>query len=94
MVVDTSAIMALLRGEPEAEWIDNVLRASPQTVIAAANHVELMIVVESRTGLLAFSSPTTSSGGWRLPAKRSIIGSPRWPLLGGVDSGKADIVRA
>ena len=50
MVVDTSAIMALLRGEPEAEWIDNVLRASPQTVKSAANHVELMIVVESRTG--------------------------------------------
>lgn len=50
MVVDTSAIMALLLGEPQAEQIDEVLRSAVDTVISAANHVELMIVVESRVG--------------------------------------------
>lgn len=50
MVVDTSAIMAILLGEPQAEQIDEVLRSAVDTVISAANHVELMIVVESRVG--------------------------------------------
>ena len=42
--------MALLLGEPQAEQIDEVLRSAVDTVISAANHVELMIVVESRVG--------------------------------------------
>ena len=49
MVVDTSAIMALLLGEPEAAQVDSLL-STTATVISAANHVELMIVVESRAG--------------------------------------------
>ncbi len=50
MVVDTSAIMALLLGEPEATQIDNLLSTTDQSVISAANHVELLMVVESRAG--------------------------------------------
>ncbi len=50
MVVDTSAVMALLLQEPDAEAIDALLRSSASTVMSAANHVELMIVVEARTG--------------------------------------------
>ncbi len=50
MVVDTSAIVALLLGEPEAGVIDTLLRTSARTVVSAANHVELLMVVESRSG--------------------------------------------
>jgi ribonuclease VapC len=50
MVVDTSAIMALLLGEPEATRIDNLLSSTDQSVISAANHVELLMAVESRAG--------------------------------------------
>lgn len=50
MVVDTSAVVALLLGEPEAEAIDALLRSSAHTTISAANFVELMIVAESRSG--------------------------------------------
>ena len=50
MVVDTSALMALLLDEPQAEQIDRALRSSTVSVLSAANHVELMLVVESRTG--------------------------------------------
>jgi ribonuclease VapC len=50
MVVDTSAVIALLLGEAEAESIDATLRAAHRSVMSAANHVELMMVVESRAG--------------------------------------------
>ncbi len=50
MVVDTSAIMALLLDEPEATRIDNLLSTTDQSVISAGNHVELLMVTESRAG--------------------------------------------
>ena len=50
MVVDTSALVALLLDEPMAGQIDALLQTAPTTRISAANHVELMIVVESRAG--------------------------------------------
>ena len=50
MVVDTSALMALLLAEPEAGAIDRLLVTTPELVMSAANHVELMIVAETRSG--------------------------------------------
>lgn len=50
MVVDTSAIVALLLGEQQAGQIDSVLAGEVRTTISAANYVELMVVAESRTG--------------------------------------------
>ena len=50
MVVDTSAIVALLLGEPQAGQIDTVLAGEVRTTISAATYVELLMVVESRTG--------------------------------------------
>ena len=50
VVVDTSALVALLLGEPQAETIDGLLRGSPSTSMSAANQLELMIVVETRAG--------------------------------------------
>jgi ribonuclease VapC len=50
MVIDTSAVMALLLDEPDSRLIDDALMSSSGNVISTVNHVELMIVVETRVG--------------------------------------------
>lgn len=49
IVVDTSAIVAVLQGEPEGPSISARLSAEP-CVISAATLVELGLVIESRAG--------------------------------------------
>lgn len=48
-VVDTSAIVAVLFGEPGSEAIENKLMSAP-CAMSAATRVELGIVVEAKTG--------------------------------------------
>jgi len=49
IVVDTSAIIAVLFDEPDGEELEHRLLAEP-CVISAATRVELGIVVEAKTG--------------------------------------------
>jgi ribonuclease VapC len=49
VIVDTSAIVAILNREPGWEAYDLALRQSPHTLMSAASYVELGIVVD-RTG--------------------------------------------
>jgi ribonuclease VapC len=51
LVVDSSAIIALLLDEPEASSIEFALAESFPVVISAATLVELSLVAESRLGL-------------------------------------------
>ena len=50
MVVDTSALLALLFHEPEAERIAGALAADPRRLASAFTVLEAEIVVESRKG--------------------------------------------
>ena len=50
MIVDTSAIMALLLKEPEASAFGAALTEEPRIAISAATLVELCMVAESRAG--------------------------------------------
>jgi ribonuclease VapC len=50
MVIDTSALVALLRMEPEAARIAQSIEADPTRFISAATFVESSIVLESRYG--------------------------------------------
>lgn len=50
MVLDTSAVMALLNGEPEAAQIAMAIEADPLRLISAATLLEAGIVIESRAG--------------------------------------------
>ena len=50
MVVDTSAIVAVVLGEPDAERYVEMLSGPAVRVLSAANAVEAGIVVESRQG--------------------------------------------
>ena|SRR5947209_2653934 len=48
MVVDTSALIAVLLLEPEAARITEVLEGAPLCVLSAANLLEASIVIEGR----------------------------------------------
>ena len=50
MILDTSALAAILYGEPEARDFVERIRAADICRISVANHVELAMVVESQLG--------------------------------------------
>lgn len=50
MVIDTSAILAILLNEPEAPDFERRIAADPVRLISAATLVEATIVIEARLG--------------------------------------------
>jgi ribonuclease VapC len=50
MVVDTSALVAILLGEPDAERFARALGAAPVRFLSAVTRVELSCVIEGRKG--------------------------------------------
>jgi ribonuclease VapC len=50
MVVDTSAIVAILLGEPDADRFARAIAAAPVRLLSAVNRVELSLVIEGRKG--------------------------------------------
>lgn len=50
IVVDTSAVVAILSQEPEAERIAEILAAAPERVMSAVSHLETAMVLTSRYG--------------------------------------------
>src|SRR5829696_7247260 len=50
MVVDTSALVAILQREPDADRLDQALADAATRLISAMTRVELSFVIESRYG--------------------------------------------
>lgn len=50
MVVDTSALVAVLAGEPEHGIFNEKIAAAERCALSAANYAETHIVIESRLG--------------------------------------------
>ena len=50
MVIDTSAIVAILFDEPGAESVALAIASAPRRLLSAAGRVELTLVVEGRKG--------------------------------------------
>lgn len=48
MIVDTSALVALLRDEPEAAAYAGLMQIAPRRLLSAASYVELAAVVDGR----------------------------------------------
>ena len=53
MIIDTSAILAILFGEPEADQFISTIAAASSRRMSAASLVETTIVLESRSGSTA-----------------------------------------
>lgn len=52
MVVDTSAVMAIVRAEPGADWLSRQLHESDLRLMSSGSGLELGVVLESRTTTL------------------------------------------
>jgi ribonuclease VapC len=50
MVLDTSALIAMLSDEPEAEWFEAAVAADGIRLMSMASYVETAIVIETRFG--------------------------------------------
>ncbi len=50
MVIDTSALLAVLFGEPESDRISSAIAADPRRLASAFSVLEASIVLESRKG--------------------------------------------
>lgn len=50
MVIDSSALIAILRGEPEADGFIRLIAGHPDPIISAATLLEARMVAESRLG--------------------------------------------
>ncbi len=50
MVIDTSALVAMLGDEPEAEAFEVAVEADPMRLMSAASFLETAIVIETRMG--------------------------------------------
>lgn len=50
MVIDTSAILAILLEEPEARNFIQIISQDPRRLISSGTALELMIVIEARKG--------------------------------------------
>lgn len=50
MVIDTSALLAILQDEPERRAFNEAIQAAPSRIISVANFVEISIVIEARHG--------------------------------------------
>lgn len=49
-MVDTSALLAILFDEPEADAIEGAIEADPVRIVSAASLVEAAMVIECRLG--------------------------------------------
>jgi ribonuclease VapC len=52
IVVDTSAVMAIVRSEPGADWLSRRLQESSVRLMSSASALELGMVLESKTTIL------------------------------------------
>lgn len=50
MVIDTSALVAILQDEPERRSFNEAIEAAGSRVMSVASYVEISIVIESRHG--------------------------------------------
>ena len=50
MVIGSSAILAILLGEPERRAFNEMIEADPVRLLSAANFVEAAVVIEARLG--------------------------------------------
>ena len=50
MIIDTSALVAILDQEPEADRIVRTVASAPERTLSAANLVEVGIVMQARRG--------------------------------------------
>lgn len=72
MILDTSALIAVLFGEPEAEAFTRLIHDADRCLISAGSFLELSIVIERRPDRTPHASATCFSGGQALSSSLSL----------------------
>ena len=88
MVVDTSALLAILLAEPEAEALVRALAAAEHAVIGAPTLVGASAVMRARKGPGERSPWTPSWSAWESRCSRSPWTRPGWPVWDTAASGR------
>lgn len=57
MVIDTSALVAILFGEPEAARLEAAIRAAPVRELGAPTYVEAVVVLRAKRGRAGLVAP-------------------------------------
>jgi uncharacterized protein with PIN domain len=78
MVIDTSALIAILFAEPDREFFLSALEQPGPKLLSAVNSLEAAIVVEARNTQLAYGPKLRSFCGADSPVRGR---PPGWPLL-------------
>ncbi len=60
MVIDTSALVAILEDEPERRAFNEAIEAADTRLMSAASFVEMSIIIESATEPTAFAISISS----------------------------------
>ena len=71
IAVDTSALMAVLLGEPQADYCSAVLEAEPEVLISAGTVAEALIVAERRNVAEEMARLITGLGFEVVPVSRA-----------------------
>ena len=91
MIVDSSAVLAILLGELDAAYYEKAIAAALTCRMSAANVLEAAIVVESRGGWLRGMNSTSFWKGRESNWCRSRLNRWRLPAGHGGDSAGATI---
>ena len=79
MVIDTSALLAILFNEPDAEYFESTFDTDSTRLLSAASLLEATIVVEARSGKRAAGNSICFCTKRRLPSFRLPPSRPRSP---------------
>jgi ribonuclease VapC len=66
VIVDTSALVALLRDEPEAAALARLMATAPRRLLSAATYVELAAVVDGRGDPVVSGALDAWLAAWRI----------------------------
>lgn len=94
MVVDTSALVAILQNEPERRKFNEAIEAAEARSMSTASFLETSLILEWRVGadgvrdLDFYSSPKHRSP-WYL----SMRSKPTWPVTGFGNTARGDILQ-
>ena len=64
MIIDTSALLAILLGEPEAEDFSQSIARDPKRLVSALSALEAAIVIHARKGPTGILDALIRAGGF------------------------------
>lgn len=94
MVIDSSALVAMLNDEPEAPHLEAAVEADPVRMMSTASYLETAIVIETRFGEAGDRNSICGCTGPESTWSRSMRRRPKRPAPPTAVMARADTARA